>query len=439
MGKNQFYIYLKSDADTGGAYPQNKGGDFTVPLFSPRYLSKEEWEVGVSSISFPDTFYNIYGDMCHMSFENQLCELHFKIPPGRYTPETFVATLNFVSEAFEMYFKIENVKEIHEVKLQVGKSVKHLQKVNVGLLPSSAKDWEAISGRKLKKNPSTLFEERRPYPISQLPPNVLQAMRAASDKFVQAIKEEKEIYFTLLRPNVLNPQVKKYNTKYIDIATPSLLEWVYYARGEYDDDPSLKFLQFYKKFRLMFFYNKFTNKIGVKPFYKRNPFFDYCYIYDERLKEMLGMSEKDRKIISLTDHYHTPHRDPYLNRKPFRMFDYEQNFNRYCGNVFVYSDIVQESFLGNVKANLLEILTIPARDLTKTSNRLVFPFSKPHYKAIDQNVIQNISIKLCDELGQELHFNDNGKTLVDLHFRKYKREQEEEMEKLLLRQKQQQS
>lgn len=423
MGRNQFYIYLKSDVRTQGVYPDNRGGDFTVPLFAPRQLSTEDWETGVSSISFPDTFYNIYDDMRKVTFGNDLCEIHFMIPSGRYTPETFVATLNFAAKSgLLMDFKAEKNETFHELNLQLGKSFEMEEEDQEEEeleedFPYSNECWERIKEEVLRKNKTTLFEQRKKL---QFPVRDMKAeMKEGTRKFVSAIKEGKVPYFKTLHRGVPNPEEKDPEKEYVEFEKPHLYPFMHYLNHFNDEDENLKFLWFYRKSKLVFFYNRFTNKIGVRPFYKKNPLGDYVIFHDERLREMLGMSTADIRKVGPKK---LGNKRCYLEKKSFRVFEYEQNFNLYCGNVFVYSDIVEESDLGNVKANILEILTVPERDLSKRSNRLNFPFPRPHYKGLNKNLVQSIGIKLCDELGQELKFNDNGKTLVDLHFRRIKKD-----------------
>ena len=58
MTSDSFFVYLPSNVNTEGQYPDNNAAHFTVPLADPLILSSE-WETGLSEIFFPSYNYNI--------------------------------------------------------------------------------------------------------------------------------------------------------------------------------------------------------------------------------------------------------------------------------------------------------------------------------------------------------------------------------------------
>ena len=55
---DSFFVYLPSNVNTEGQYPNNNAAHFTVPLADPLILSSE-WETRLSEIFFPSYNYNI--------------------------------------------------------------------------------------------------------------------------------------------------------------------------------------------------------------------------------------------------------------------------------------------------------------------------------------------------------------------------------------------
>ena len=58
MTSNSFFVYLPSNVNTEGQYPDNNAAHFIVPLADPLVLSSE-WETRLSEIFFPSYNYNI--------------------------------------------------------------------------------------------------------------------------------------------------------------------------------------------------------------------------------------------------------------------------------------------------------------------------------------------------------------------------------------------
>ena len=90
--------------------------------------------------------------------------------------------------------------------------------------------------------------------------------------------------------------------------------------------------------------------------------------------------------------------------------------DRSITSLYIYSNIVQNVFIGNVKASLL--LTCP---FNKNSNANVtqLEFLNPTYTKLNRSTIHQIDIAIYDEAGAIIPFL-HGKTVLTLTFRKYK-------------------
>lgn len=82
-------------------------------------------------------------------------------------------------------------------------------------------------------------------------------------------------------------------------------------------------------------------------------------------------------------------------------------------NLYVYSNIVKETLVGDSLVPLLRTVSVRGRNgdyITKT-------FETPHYLPLASDFIQHIEIKITDDLGENIKFRF-GKVIVKLHFRR---------------------
>ena len=82
-------------------------------------------------------------------------------------------------------------------------------------------------------------------------------------------------------------------------------------------------------------------------------------------------------------------------------------------NVFVYSDIVKSSLVGDSQSNFLGYF--PIKSTYEQTG--YWCFNPPYYHEVQHQTIETIAIKLCTEEG-ELFPNKDGKVIVRLHFRR---------------------
>lgn len=93
------------------------------------------------------------------------------------------------------------------------------------------------------------------------------------------------------------------------------------------------------------------------------------------------------------------------------------DFNGNINSVFVYSNIVQHSIVGDQSAQLLRLVHLPAN--RRYGQNLNPSLDRLQYCSLQLHTFQEIEIELRDDTGQHLKF-DNGRVIVTLHFRKKK-------------------
>ena len=125
MAVDEFYVTLPSNSSFD-YYPDNTLSDFTTKLFKPLDLPGE-WEVALTEISFPHSFYNIVEPFNAILYSGdgtaRNTEL-IKIPPGYYNDldELFIAMHELMNSLGKSNIKIilnKNTQKV-EVKLKDG-------------------------------------------------------------------------------------------------------------------------------------------------------------------------------------------------------------------------------------------------------------------------------------------------------------------------------
>lgn len=81
-------------------------------------------------------------------------------------------------------------------------------------------------------------------------------------------------------------------------------------------------------------------------------------------------------------------------------------------SLFVYSDIVENTIVGDRNVPLLRIISVKGKD-GETTDAI---FSQPHYLPVAGSNIQIIEINIMDDLGNPVQF-ERGKVHATLHFR----------------------
>lgn len=82
-------------------------------------------------------------------------------------------------------------------------------------------------------------------------------------------------------------------------------------------------------------------------------------------------------------------------------------------NLYIYSDVVDYGFVGNVKARLLRVVKVPSS--AKFGEQVSIIYEKPYYKPLATKDINQIRISIKDDAGEDVDFRF-GRVEVTLHF-----------------------
>ena len=189
------------------------------------------------------------------------------------------------------------------------------------------------------------------------------------------------------------PAEKQYHTSYELTYTPQndiVAQDIYDLIKCLDEDVK-RFLRKYniitKEQEFIFRYRKSDTVVSYKPLIiepKVNLIPSYSINFSKKLSKLLG------------------YRHGNFVKSPEIIYDIE--------SIFVYSDIVEASSIGSQSVHLLDVLpgdSVYCKNTVLTS-----------YKRVTSRIIESISIKLNDQHGNQILFDDDVTTTIILHFRK---------------------
>lgn len=82
--------------------------------------------------------------------------------------------------------------------------------------------------------------------------------------------------------------------------------------------------------------------------------------------------------------------------------------------LYIYTDIIEDQFVGDQKVKLLKIFTVKENEHRIISETV----NLPHYLPINQNKIDRIHMKISDSQGNKINFSDPYSSVIyKLHFR----------------------
>jgi hypothetical protein len=169
--------------------------------------------------------------------------------------------------------------------------------------------------------------------------------------------------------------------------------------------------------------DEFSKRVYINP----GITLDYKLIFPDmssELFELLGLTNR----VSQTSYY------TVMNNEPIYDFVLEDNFQktkteaikghlygdraydieRGIHAIYVYSDIVEENFVGDASVRCLRVCTLPPREFGETIN---LQFDQPHYIPVSSRCFNTIRITLKDQTDTKINFRF-GDSLVKLHFRR---------------------
>jgi hypothetical protein len=125
----------------------------------------------------------------------------------------------------------------------------------------------------------------------------------------------------------------------------------------------------------------------------------------EKLSDILGF---DGKTL-----FHQDKDDPTQNLKSHHIGKFPPDVHGGKYHIFLYTDIIQPQVVGSSLVPMLRMINIRGDD----GEAVTDVFQTPYYMELSRNTIENITIVVCDEFGNEIPF-DKGIFTTTLHFRR---------------------
>jgi hypothetical protein len=88
----------------------------------------------------------------------------------------------------------------------------------------------------------------------------------------------------------------------------------------------------------------------------------------------------------------------------------ERGFN----TIYVYSDVIKYQIVGDIQAPLIG--TVPVQG--KRGEQVYWSFSPAYYIPINKTAISTIELRLCNETGDLVPFDEGSDVLCKMHFRR---------------------
>ena len=85
-------------------------------------------------------------------------------------------------------------------------------------------------------------------------------------------------------------------------------------------------------------------------------------------------------------------------------------------NLYIYSDLVAETLVGDTYVPLLQTVPLQNRQSVELIHKELL---LPQYMKLQTGTISSINVQLCDESGNLVKFT-NGHVIVKLHFKRYR-------------------
>lgn len=120
----------------------------------------------------------------------------------------------------------------------------------------------------------------------------------------------------------------------------------------------------------------------------------------------------ERLFSEMLNHYSAKSREAYYGVET----DEPVAIPPMSSNIYVYSDLVSETFVGNQYVPLLRTVPVNKENQDKY---VTVSFQALRYLPLSRNFIEQIEIKLADEYGQNIRF-EWGKVAITLHLRQRK-------------------
>lgn len=131
--------------------------------------------------------------------------------------------------------------------------------------------------------------------------------------------------------------------------------------------------------------------------------FVYPAFADEILLNMLGFDHHNY-MMAVTDES--------SDNPSVRIAQHKPDTSTKSHLMFIYTDIIKDHYVGDSKTRLLRVVPLKRDQIDKIGQ---MTYNVPHYYPVRSNKIEDISIKLTDEMGSPMKFK-TGRIFISLHF-----------------------
>jgi hypothetical protein len=160
-------------------------------------------------------------------------------------------------------------------------------------------------------------------------------------------------------------------------------------------DRSADLFLFILSFFLYIFYKIKSNKIEL-------------ILRTNKYEEFNSVVSFDGKTL-----FHQNKDDPTQNLKSHHIGKFPPDVHGGKYHIFLYTDIIQPQVVGSSLVPMLRMINIRSDDGEAVTDVL----QTPYYMELSRSTIENITIVVCDEFGNEIPF-DKGIFTTSLHFRR---------------------
>lgn len=183
---------------------------------------------------------------------------------------------------------------------------------------------------------------------------------------------------------------------------------------EVDDEDDVKF----ERMRTRFFFNTHSNKIGAT-LYKNERI-----TMSKDVAYRLGIDVEDEvkndiggEVVTWLDRLNLDRSLPVS--KMIKVFPFQPNFEAGFETMYVYTDIIDWTYVGNKKMPCIKIVHLAeSMNNPKNVKSVSYKYNPVEFFDVSRKSILELTVKLCDGMGQPIRFY-GGKTVVKLRFEPY--------------------
>jgi len=163
-------------------------------------------------------------------------------------------------------------------------------------------------------------------------------------------------------------------------------------------------------------YNEINNKITIFP--GVNDGIKFFPSFGKEIENILGIGQNSQKI---NYNFVNNRIDKYTEIFTYNEFDenyegeYPVEITRGYHSLYIYTNIVYPSYVGDTYSQLLRVVEIPRN--SKFGDQIVIKYDKPQYRNLLEFSFEMIDIAIKDDCNELIPFKF-GRVIITLHFKK---------------------